>query len=506
MPAEIIANKLHLDGYIYYKSRVRNEKTYWDCRKTKRKECTARAVTIVNVSDGNIEVLKGPTDSSHSHPPDREEVAAEKLIQGIKRKAATQPELRPAQLLRCELQGTSGAVLSQMPEQTALLRTVRRVRSKNSIPNPKSLADLGELPADYQKTLLGEQFLMYDSLTDAHDDRDTDDEEEEGLSNDEEEQQPRRVLVFATRRNIEILCTSTVWFVDGTFKTAPSIFTQIFTVMGLRTRAGGSGEAVAIPLVYALLSSKKKSIYIEALEVISNAVNQYRIDPCIPSKIMADFEVGIINACKTVFPAVPVSGCFFHLCQSIYRRVQGEGLQAAYNDENDRSLKLHTHMLMSLAFVPPADVVHAYIELRRECPAALLPVYDYFDRNYIRGVTRRGNRRAVRPRFEPGLWNQYETAVAKSHRTNNVSEAWHNRFQSIVGRHHPDIYTTISQFQQEQGYSEICVTELSLGKRVKDAPPKKWRDLQTRLESISAEYPNLPVIQYLRTLSHNVTL
>ena len=237
MPPEIIAKKLHLDGYIYYKSRTRNEKTYWDCRRTKRKECTARAVTIVNASDGHIEVLKGPTDSTHSHPPDREEVAAEKITQGIKRKAATQPELRPAQLLRCELQGTSGSVLSQMPEQTALLRTIRRVRSTNSVPNPKSLADLGELPDEYQKTLLDEQFLMYDSLTDAHDDRDTEDEEDEGLSEDDDEEQPprtvppRRVLVFATRRNIEILCTSTVWFVDGTFKTSPSIFTQIFTVM-----------------------------------------------------------------------------------------------------------------------------------------------------------------------------------------------------------------------------------------------------------------------------------
>lgn len=249
MPAEIIANKLHLGGYIYYKSRGRNEKTYWDCRKTKRKECSARAITVINV-------LRGPNESEHSHPPDREEVAAEKVTQRIKRKAVTQPELRPAQLLRCELQGASGAVLSQMPEQSALLQTVRRIRRKNSTPNPRSLTDLGELPDAYQKTLLGEQFLMFNSLTAGHDDSDSDDEEDEMA--DDEEQPPRRVLVFATRRNIELLCTSTVWFVDGTFKTAPSIFSQIFTVMGLRTRAGRTGDAVAIPVVYALLSSKKR--------------------------------------------------------------------------------------------------------------------------------------------------------------------------------------------------------------------------------------------------------
>ena len=43
---------------------------------------------------------------------------------------------------------------------------------------------------------------------------------------------------------------------------------------------------------------------------------------------------------------------FFHLGQSLYRRVQAEGLQKEYNNATDRSIREATHMLPSLAFVP----------------------------------------------------------------------------------------------------------------------------------------------------------
>ena len=41
---------------------------------------------------------------------------------------------------------------------------------------------------------------------------------------------------------------------------------------------------------------------------------------------------------------------------------------------------------------------------------------------------------------------------------------------------------------------KIFVQELALGKKIKYAPQKKWRDLQIRLEDIAAEYHNLPTL------------
>ena len=88
----------------------------------------------------------------------------------------------------------------------------------------------------------------------------------------------------------------------------------------------------------------------------------------------------IINACREVYPQVPVTGCFFHLGQALYRRIQEEGLQVAYNDPDDRCLKQYTHMLLSLAFVPVKDVEIAFDELRATCPDEIRPVMEYFEK------------------------------------------------------------------------------------------------------------------------------
>jgi len=71
-------------------------------------------------------VYKGPEESKHSHPQNREEVAAEVLTATLKRKAVENPAEPPARLSRTELQGATSDVLSHLQAQLALLRTIRR--------------------------------------------------------------------------------------------------------------------------------------------------------------------------------------------------------------------------------------------------------------------------------------------------------------------------------------------------------------------------------------------
>lgn len=496
---------MYLEGYAYQQHSVSNRRAYWVCKKSYRRECSARAVTSDPKDGEPVVVYKGPSQSGHTHPPNVDENTANQLRASLKRKAADHPEQPPSQLLRNELQGLEDEVLSQLPTQPALIRSLQRVRRKELPSNPLSLSQLGEIPARYQQTLVGEHFLLHDSGPPPEESSsDSDSESDDGEPERARQERPR-VIVFATRKNLELLCESAVWFLDGTFKTAPSIFAQVFTIMGSRKRAGHE-EEVAVPLVYALLTGKKTELYKEVLEVVKDAVARFNVPRCNPMKVMTDFELAIINAVSEVFPNVPVSGCYFHLGQILYRRIQGDGLQAQYRDPADRSVKRFAHMLLALAFVPVADVRGAYKELRRACPQILHGVYDEFNAYYISGRRATGRRAATQPRYPPALWNQYNTAINKSCRTNNNSEGWHNRFQLVVSKHHPDLYTFIKEIQKEQGFTEICVTELAMGKRVKAAPTKKWADLQGRLESIASEYNTRPILEYLRAIAANVEI
>ncbi len=140
-------------------------------------------------------------------------------------------------------------------------------------------------------------------------------------------------------------------------------------------------------------------------------------------------------------------------------------------------------MLLALAFVPKTDILTSFAELHRECPAELHGVYDKFKEFFITGNPARGHRPGTRPRHPISLWNQHETAINKSHHTNNVLEVWHNRFR-LVGKHHPDIYTAIGEIQKEEGYTEICTNKSAIGKKVKRCLPingTNYRDAWNQL-------------------------
>jgi len=48
------------------------------------------------------------------------------------------------------------------------------------------------------------------------------------------------------------------WIVDGTFKTLPTIFTQLYTI---HAQVGFGDNSRVLPLVYILMTSKKEQCY-----------------------------------------------------------------------------------------------------------------------------------------------------------------------------------------------------------------------------------------------------
>ncbi|KAJ8671478.1 hypothetical protein QAD02_002737 [Eretmocerus hayati] len=140
-------------------------------------------------------------------------------------------------MLRTELANLSEEVLCQLPERRALKKALRRRRRRDLPPNPRVLEDLGELPERFWRTLgvASENSLIHDSI-----DRDGEDSDKGGEA--EANYLRSRVIVFGTRRNLELLSESLTWYVDGEFKVSPDIFTQVFTVLGTVARARGGGQ------------------------------------------------------------------------------------------------------------------------------------------------------------------------------------------------------------------------------------------------------------------------
>ena len=71
------------------------------------------------------------------------------------------------------------------------------------------------------------------------------------------------------------------------------------------------------------------------------------------------------------------SGCFFHLRQNVYKRVQQQGLTNRYQADNDFALKIK--MLGSLAFVPENDVISCFNTLMEDFPEEAIEIAKYFE-------------------------------------------------------------------------------------------------------------------------------
>ena len=126
---------------------------------------------------------------------------------------------------------------------------------------------------------------------------------------------------------------------------------------------------------------------------------------------MTDFEVAIINAIKEIIGEDKVKCCFFHFSQNIFRRIQAEGLQTAYN-EPETLVKLGAQMLCALAFTPTEDIPANFRALKDYIASELAPIYSYFESTHV-GATRRGRGGRVAPRYQPPIWSQYSSVLEK---------------------------------------------------------------------------------------------
>ena len=296
------------------------EKVIWKCVNYKIDGCKGRAHT----SEGRVVSHSG----NHTCVPEPTKIKVKEVLSELK-ELATRCSDNPTSLISKCTEDLTPEVTGALPSIRALTKEVQYERKKHEYPtaNPTSLADL-IIPAVYQETKRQETFLLHDS----------------GPGED-------RILVYSTRRNLEFLKNSRCVFGDGTFKVAPGLFEQIYSIHATLE------ERQVCPLVFTLMNRKSTDAYVNMLTAIKNLIPAWA-----PEVITTDFESAAIRAFQQVFPQSRLHGCHFHFGQCVWKRIQHEPAVATrYKDSPD--FELQVKCLNALAFVPPADVIDSFQEL-----------------------------------------------------------------------------------------------------------------------------------------------
>ena len=124
-----------------------------------------------------------------------------------------------------------------------------------------------------------------------------------------------QILLFAIQANIQRLSRAQFWLIDGTFKTVPTVFRQLYTIYA----SVDTENSRILLLIYSLVTSKSEEIYKSLFEKLIDfaAENDLTLQPSI---ILTDFELALIKASRHIFFNVENKGCFFHLGQSGWRK------------------------------------------------------------------------------------------------------------------------------------------------------------------------------------------
>lgn len=226
---------------------------------------------------------------------------------------------------------------------------------------PKTLQDV-QLGPRYATTKNGEDFLLESS--------------DPGL------------IIFTTRGNLELLTRCQTIYMDGTFKTAPLLWRQLYTVHGFVMDK-------MVPLVFVIMAHQTEGAYSQLLNHLKRLAPLWT-----PSAAQIDFEMAMKNALETAFEGIHVKGCSFHFTQSLWRKAQGLGMASAYKES--RAVHRWFKRFCALALLPMNAIDDVAIETMESAPdeeANVGAFQEYFVRTYL-------DDDALYPR---SMWNHWDT-------------------------------------------------------------------------------------------------
>ena len=441
--------KAILEGFIYTKEKENTERTYWRCE---LRCCNSRLH-----SRGDV-VIRQPTEHRF-HAPSSERVLAATVVGQVRSKATECESTRNVVQQAMSL----APVAPTLPSTSALSQIVRRKRRAAVLLEDEDNDDHEEtiVPRKLQRTCDNHEFMRFQS---------------------------EDMVYFASTRGMDMLNSQAHWFATGTFCVSPpSEYTQLYTIHVLLE------NSETIPCVFVLMKNKSEEDYASMLNVLCDHPDRVLQ----PESISVDFEHAAISTFKDRLPAATIHGCFFHLARSIWRQIQQSGLQILYG--SDPEFALNARCLAAVAFLPTEDVVRGFeqLTLDEKYPDELDPVVAYFEYNYI-GIIGRGSRRR-QPTFPHSLWSQYDRIKQNFPRTTNLLEGWH----SVVNKAHMPIETLVTKLRLEESSAAKKIRQLNAGHPTQKR--KKKSAVDTRLEVVVDAYNSEYIVQYLRSIAHNIS-
>jgi hypothetical protein len=376
----------------------KNGKRYWKCKKAA--DCRVTAIT----EGDHLVNHRG----EHTHASDEALPNIKVLTHRAKEMAKNQPT-RPMKRIFSEVFGSVDLDDERNMDHLPNLRNIKNslyLSRASRLPRiPHSRVEV-QLEGEWRHTLDGRDFI---------------------LANDGEDD---RLIIFGTVHNLRLLCQSDTIYMDGTFKMAPEMFSQVYSIHICYL-------GTMLPMAIALLPAKTQQTYSRFLRLVSEAAMRYGMQ-FQPHTVCIDFESAMIAAVQEVLNNARIRGCLFHFSQALWRKIQDLGLTIRYKE--DQAFNRLVRRAAALPLVPPNLVHDVWMMALNEVADEEVDRFkDYVTTTWVDDIA---------ARFPVELWSQYDNIAGM--RTNNHLEGWHSKLNHAINRPHPNIFALIELLKEEQ--------------------------------------------------------
>jgi hypothetical protein len=433
----------------------------WRCRHYKRLGCKARLTT----SEARVVSDRRP---DHNHEGNIATSLARKAV-GEMKLAVVDLMATPSSSQATVVANLDDHVLMALPKRSTLNRALQR-RKKAVMTDGNGGIKLPAAPIDLSFDIPDRfaDMVLFDS----------------GPGGD-------RLIMIGSVELLDSLARADLWLADGTFKVVPNVFFQLYSMHF------SFGSGITPAALYCLLSNKTAATYDMVLRQL-----KLLVPLAAPRKILVDFERAAMNAFSSAFPDATVTGCYFHLCQSVIRKVNEIGLKVEYETNNE--VRGFVRCLPALAFVPADDVVEGFDLLCDSMPQNvdhLDELTSFFEHTYVRGRRLRGRALGYGPSTFPiELWNQHTAGVDGIARTTNAVEGWHHGLQALYQCHHPTVWTFLAGLQTDMRKNKTMFLQGATG--VDHTHAKRYRMLNDRVQRAVAAFGRTEILAFLRSIAH----
>ena len=229
---------------------------------------------------------------------------------------------------------------------------------------------------------------------------------------------PKRVLAYSSKKLLRQLSRNLKSSVDGTFKSACSLWKQQFIWMVKDT-------GYWVPVVFGWLPDKSEISYKVFFHLVQEKMKELGLELKVKS-VLCDFEINILKSIDIMLQC-PICGCFFHHKQCYQRRVDKKGLKSRY--ENDERFRSFINETSAVSFLPIADVEDGlkHVERKYNFDDEKAQVFKNEFLAYILNFWINGP-------IPVRIWNVFGRSTDI---TNNAQEGYNSKFNKELNVTHP---------------------------------------------------------------------